>query len=515
MSYVIQAVLSNAQHPEYGQVTIPFPIPNQNYDCTIELLEPLEIGDTLRQDCQVDELDSFYTVLNALIGTQVTLDELDYLAKRLDSFDDGEAAQFQGMAHKLGLSKIKDLINLTFCCQKATVITDFSDLEKIGREHYMNLNGGCARTEDLEALDGTETAYLLIDSGAGTVTPYGVAYDNSMKLEPLYNGRQFPEYLYDNSSMGLKIVPAENQAPELLWLPASEQQIRRTLLRAGWQDPDHADYTIDVFLLQKEAGRILNEKRDSLHSLNAMCGAIAKLEQKDRDKLEAVIVFAEPENAGAIRRLAENLEQFDFIPGIHTPEEYGRYMIRESGRFEYDDRLLFCQPRAQPQGGVRRFTTFPQQRKTARSPAPFSSFPFSHQRHIADAVERFKRLDLLVQRRFAVHPKGERAAHGAAALLLRLAEEVQVPNVVSVALYLADDLADRALFLHLEIHSGNALRLADAKVHAPQHLHRKEDERIADDAARVKTRAERRADDGDRPQARRGRQAAHLLIARH
>ena len=31
MSYVIQAVLSNAQHPEYGQVTIPFPIPNQNY----------------------------------------------------------------------------------------------------------------------------------------------------------------------------------------------------------------------------------------------------------------------------------------------------------------------------------------------------------------------------------------------------------------------------------------------------------------------------------------------------
>lgn len=160
-----------------------------------------------------------------------------------------------------------------------------------------------------------------------------------MKLEPLYNGRQFPEYLYDNSSMGLKIVPAENQAPELLWLPASEQQIRRTLLRAGWQDPDHADYTIDVFLLQKEAGRILNEKRDSLHSLNDMCGAIAKLEQKDRDKLEAVIVFAEPENAGAIRRLAENLEQFDFIPGIHTPEEYGRYMIRESGRFEYDDIL--------------------------------------------------------------------------------------------------------------------------------------------------------------------------------
>ena len=29
MRYVLQVVLSNAQHPEYGQATIPFPIPNQ------------------------------------------------------------------------------------------------------------------------------------------------------------------------------------------------------------------------------------------------------------------------------------------------------------------------------------------------------------------------------------------------------------------------------------------------------------------------------------------------------
>lgn len=78
---------------------------------------------------------------------------------------------------------------------------------------------------------------------------------------------------------------------------------------------------------------------DSLDSLNAMCGAIAKLDQKDRAKLEAVIIFAEPENAGEICRLAENLDQFDFIPGVHTPKEYGKYMIQESGRFGYDDHL--------------------------------------------------------------------------------------------------------------------------------------------------------------------------------
>ena len=339
MGYVIQAVLSSAQHPEYGQITIPFPIPREEYDHTIELLEPLGIGDTLRQDCQVDELDSFYTVLNELTGKSVTLDELDYLAKRLDRFDDGEAAQFQGMAHKLGITQIKDFINLTFCCQRATVITDFSDLKEIGQEHYMNLNGGSASMEELENLDGVETALLLIDSGAGTVTPYGVVYDNGMRLEQLYNGRQFPEYLYDNSNLGLKIMPAEGQKPELLWLPASEQQIRRTLLRAGVRDAGTAQYTIDAFFLQKEVGELLDEKQDNLTALNAMSSAIAKLDEKGQNKLEAVIVFADPKNAAQICQLAKNLDLFSFIPGVHTPEEYGKYMIQESGRFEYDDNL--------------------------------------------------------------------------------------------------------------------------------------------------------------------------------
>lgn len=29
---MIQAVLSNADHPEYGVATIPFPIPKEQYD---------------------------------------------------------------------------------------------------------------------------------------------------------------------------------------------------------------------------------------------------------------------------------------------------------------------------------------------------------------------------------------------------------------------------------------------------------------------------------------------------
>ena len=165
----IKAALYNADHLEYGLVTIPFPIPQDQYNDTIKMLEALDIGDPRAKDCMVEEIEGCVPSLKCLEGHRINVDELDYLVKRLDSFSDGELVQFQGMAAKMGLSDMTDLINLTFCCQQATVITDFSDLEQIGRDHYMNLHGGCVSMEELEELDGMETALLLISENEGTV----------------------------------------------------------------------------------------------------------------------------------------------------------------------------------------------------------------------------------------------------------------------------------------------------------------------------------------------------------
>ena len=41
---MMQMALSNAVHPEYGVVTISFPIPEEEYGHCLELLEALEIG---------------------------------------------------------------------------------------------------------------------------------------------------------------------------------------------------------------------------------------------------------------------------------------------------------------------------------------------------------------------------------------------------------------------------------------------------------------------------------------
>lgn len=89
---MFQAVLSNRDHPEYGVATIPFPIPHDQYAHCMDLLEALEIGDAVRADCKVEKIDGFYTVLKRTEMLTVNVEELNYLAKRLDGFDTGEAA---------------------------------------------------------------------------------------------------------------------------------------------------------------------------------------------------------------------------------------------------------------------------------------------------------------------------------------------------------------------------------------------------------------------------------------
>lgn len=104
------AILKNDDHPEYGEVSIPLPIKDSEYGHCMDLLSSLGIGGALSKDCQVEELTRAYPTLRCLEGCKINIDELDYLAKRLDGFDAVEISQFQAMADKLKLTDMKDLI---------------------------------------------------------------------------------------------------------------------------------------------------------------------------------------------------------------------------------------------------------------------------------------------------------------------------------------------------------------------------------------------------------------------
>ena len=272
---VLRCVLSNAAHPEYGQVTIPFPIPVMEYERTLELLAAMELGARLKRNCRVDELEGGFPILKRLEKVGANLDELDYLARRLDSFDDYEAAQFQAMAVRLGTFDMADFINLTFCCQQATVITSFSDLEGIGKAHILTLHGGHMPVDELEQVDGRAEALKLILNEHGTVTPYGVDYDNGMELEQLYKeSGPFPDYLDREFVILLEASSGEGQST-LLVLPDSQERLERLLRRTGIRSR-----VVDS-TLPDEVIRSLPAERLSINGLNRLCQAAERIAPED------------------------------------------------------------------------------------------------------------------------------------------------------------------------------------------------------------------------------------------
>lgn len=344
---MFSAVIRNKDHPEYGEATIPFPVKTEDYDEMMGMMEQLEIGNAVASDCYIESINSWYTSLKCLEGKTVNFDELDYLAKRLESYNEYEAAQFQSVVALRKAENLPELINLTFSSQQATVITNFSDLKEVGRDHIMTRNGGMMSREEADTSDFEKIARELIGSGKGVVTPYGVVYDNDMKMDRLYTkGSPFPIYYYEPPTLVVEMTSArkpyrpDNETDKTwLFLPMSTKQLEHAMMRAGLVSFDDMRLRFVESNMPESVDAAINFEHEGILELNEMSKEIKALPDADKTKLDAVAMYVQPQYAFQMKLLAENLDLFDFIPGVQNAEEYGRYMIQESGHFEYDPNL--------------------------------------------------------------------------------------------------------------------------------------------------------------------------------
>ena len=340
---MFKASLENNNIPELGTVTVEFPIPEAQYEETIRALNGIQSGAVVEQDCFVADIGTAdCPALERLIGTMANVDELDWLGKQLESFDRYELLQFNAAVERFGLSAADELIDLSSCAREVTVVSDFNDLELVGKRHYLTVHGACD-SEELENLDGKETALALISGQPGYVTRYGVVYDNGMKLEQAYDRKHLPPiWIPENSILELKIRATDEDDPkkqEWVQLPTSQIKLERTMLRVGIASCGEMQMLVSDSRFPDEVDCALDFEQESLFELNRLCQVCSNFKEQDFVKLGAVCQMAKPTCAANIRQLAENLDQFDFAPNAHTPEELGRYMIQRSGHYEYDENL--------------------------------------------------------------------------------------------------------------------------------------------------------------------------------
>ncbi len=340
---MFEATLKNRSSAHFAPVTITFPIPEDQYEQAILALKKSQIGDARVQDCLIDNVHApNCPALVRMTGTMANVDELDWLGKQLESFDRYELLQFNAAVERFGLSAADELIDLSFCAREVTVISDFSDLERVGRKHYLTVHGACDPKE-LENLDGKETALALISGQPGYVTRYGVVYDNGMKLEQAYDRKHLPPiWMAENRILELKLRATGEDDPkkqEWVQLPASRMKLERAMLRAGISSCGEMQLLFSGSRFSDEVDCTLDVEHGSLFELNRLCHACSGFKEQDLEKLGAVCQMAKSACAANIRQLAENLDQFDFAPNVQTPEELGKYMIQRSGHYEYDENL--------------------------------------------------------------------------------------------------------------------------------------------------------------------------------
>ena len=262
----------------------------------------------------------------------LNLDELNYLAKRMDSFDRLEADQFL-----VGVSKLKDpteksLINLTFNLDKFTLCRDVSDYGRIGRAYVLNTEGSVPTGNEADpkyAVIGKD----LVDRGLTQMTERGLlVYDPSVELTEVYDRHTFPEYYYKNCNVSVAVRKAERS--ELIQLPEEELAIEKALARLGAASEDECEITLELNGMDTFSERFMRViQDDGLYAANELIRQIDK-EDLDWAKLAAVAEFTGAHRGEDIALIAKHLDDFVFAPYAMNEEDVGSHFVNNFS--EYD-----------------------------------------------------------------------------------------------------------------------------------------------------------------------------------
>lgn len=294
------------------EIDLQFPISENKLYAKLAEIHAIE-GKDAPQSAFVTEV-YWPEELSMLKDRFANLDELNYLARRMESFDYHEYDQFLIGITKLENPTEKDLINLTFNLDHFTLCKDVSSYGKIGREYVMNTEGAVpAHDEDDPKYAAIGKA--LIDRGLAQITAKGLLIYNPFdELTEVYDGQTFPEYYYENTLASAEV--SYNGRTELLLLPGEELAIQKALARLG--APSDSDCEIR-FCLSKGEDDAWEERiegiirSEGLYEANKM---LRFLDTGDMDwgKLTAAVELTDAKSAANIALSQSILASLPIFP---------------------------------------------------------------------------------------------------------------------------------------------------------------------------------------------------------
>ncbi|HHZ03434.1 MAG TPA: antirestriction protein ArdA [Tissierellia bacterium] len=316
--------------------TIWFPIEEENLG---KICSELGIEMTIEPNCYIENsMDRNF--LNILHDKNCNIDELNYLMKRLDGFGQKEIERFFAASFAENPKTMTELINLSFNMHCYSLVSDFNNLEKVGKDLYLTERQAVS-TKELDELDGESYAMDVIKNNPNPIiTPYGVLYKNSNLPEQVYNGKQFPPYIWKETIAAVQLTAkGEN---EYIYLPCYDIEVEKALMRLETPYLHDCEVVVDSHSFPDNILNIVSANTTSVikvDALNNLAKHYSEMGSQDTRYFEKLMDHIKPRTIDEVFALAESMYEFELFDDIKDIESYGRYMICESGRFEFDPNL--------------------------------------------------------------------------------------------------------------------------------------------------------------------------------
>lgn len=300
-----------------------------------------EVGIVISKDknCFIVE-GSDRDFIDAMKDSYCNVDELNFLTKRLDSFDAKERNIFYAAIVATDAKTMTDLINLTYNTHCYSVISDFNNLDEVGKDVYLNEAGGVS-VKELEELDGRAiTQEIMKNSPIRAITNYGVVYQNRNEPELVYDGKHFPLYYWKDEIAMIELCA--NGEREYLYLPCSDTEISKALMKLEVDNLTQCDALLESDYFPENMIKIITKDKpivSNIESLNEFANKFKEMGKQDESYFEKLIDYIGPRNETDLKTLLNSMYEFEMFDKIKNAEQYGRYMICDSGHFKYDENL--------------------------------------------------------------------------------------------------------------------------------------------------------------------------------
>ena len=280
--------------------------------------------------------------LEMLTGNVLNLDEVNFFARRMESMTKYEREVLSVYAEIHGVDTVKDLINLTYSTKGLSLITDFSDPEQVGKRLYMD-EMQMLSEEEKQQINFVQFAEKTLRESSVKLKPYGVFIEHGFELQEVYNGKTFPEYFYSDKIVSAVEVKNESGDTDYLYLPTdicSMDKLKKRLQERYFSDLKVT--AIHNMHLPEELVPTPQKIADieELTSFNELCHEVSGFGKEKMERLAMAVKFTGFHDYSEVTNLAKHLSEFEIHTNVHNDEEYGKYLIKESGLYQVNETLL-------------------------------------------------------------------------------------------------------------------------------------------------------------------------------